>query len=63
MKKRICFLFFAATFPIRTDNSTFVDCRLDDGRLVRLKFSQTDYPSQIDGVNVEDLFEGLVYAG
>ena len=49
--------------PIRTDNSTFVDCRLDDGRLVRLKFSQTDYPSQIDGVNVEDLFEGLVYAG
>lgn len=49
--------------PIRTDNSSFVDCRLDDGRLVRLKFTQTDYPSQIDGVNVEDLFEGLVYAG
>lgn len=49
--------------PIRTDNSSFVDCRLDDGRLVRLKFSQTGYPSQIDGVNVDDLFEGLVYAG
>ena len=49
--------------PIRTDNSTFVDCRLDDGRLVRLKFSQTGYPSQIDGVNVDDLFDGLVYAG
>ena len=49
--------------PIRTDNSSFVDCRLDDGRLVRLKFTKTDYPSQIDGVNVDDLFEGLVYAG
>ena len=49
--------------PIQTDNSTFVDCRLDDGRLIRLKFSKTDYPVQIDGENIEDLFEGLVYAG
>ncbi|MBR1909076.1 MAG: hypothetical protein IJ821_00660 [Lachnospiraceae bacterium] len=38
--------------PIRTDNSSFVDCRLDDGRLVRLKITKTDYPVQIDGVNV-----------
>ena len=44
--------------PIRTDNSSFVDCRL-----VRLKITKTDYPVQIDGVNVDDLFEGLVYAG
>ncbi len=49
--------------PIRTDNSSFVDCRLDDGRLVRLKITKTDYPVQIDGEDVDDLFEGLVYAG
>ena len=49
--------------PIRTDNSSFVDRRLDDGRLVRLKITKTDYPVQIDGENVDDLFEGLVYAG
>ncbi len=49
--------------PVQTDNSTYVDCRLDDGRMVRLKFSQTDYPVQIDGEDIEDLFEGLVYAG
>lgn len=49
--------------PVCTDNESYMDCRLDDGRMVRLKYSSTDYPVQIDGENVEDLFDGLVYAG
>lgn len=49
--------------PIRTDNSQFVDCQLDDGRLIRLNYTKTDHPAQIEGQNVDDIFEGLTYAG
>ena len=49
--------------PVRTNNETYMDCQLDDGSFIRLKFSNKDYPAQIDGESVDDLFEGLVYAG
>lgn len=49
--------------PIRTDNKTYMDCVLDDGSFVRLKFSSREYPAMIDGISVDDLFEGLQYAG
>lgn len=49
--------------PIRTDNKSYMDCTLDDGTVVRLKYSKTDYPAEIDGVSVDDLFDGLMYAG
>ena len=49
--------------PVRTDMSTYVDARLDDGRLVRFRYSKEEYPYEIGGENVDDLFEGLQYAG
>ena len=49
--------------PVRTDNKSYMDCVLDDGSTVRLNYTNGDYPAQIDGVNVDDLFDGLVYAG
>ena len=49
--------------PIRTDNKTYIDCKLDDGSYIRLKFSGDDYPPTINGEKVDDLFEGLLYAG
>lgn len=51
-----------AFHPVRTDNKSYIDCELDDGRTVRLKFSSTNYPIQIDGQNIEDIFDGLVFA-
>ena len=49
--------------PVRTDNSKYVDCNLDDGRIVRFKISNGTVPAEIDGVSVDDLFDGLQYAG
>jgi len=49
--------------PVRTDNKSYVDCTIDDNRTVRLKYTKTDYPIEIDGTSVDDLFDGLVYAG
>lgn len=49
--------------PVRTDDETYVDCRLDDGRIVRLYIEIKDYNFYIDGVDVKGLFEGLIYAG
>ena len=49
--------------PVRTDMKTYIDCRLDDGKLIRLKYDSIDYPAKINGESVEDLFDGLTYAG
>ena len=49
--------------PVRTDMRTYIDCRLDDGKLIRLKYDSIDYPAKINGESVEDLFDGLTYAG
>ncbi len=49
--------------PVKTDNESFVDCQIKDGKLIRLRFSKTELPTEIDGEKVDDLFEGLLYAG
>ena len=48
---------------VKTDNNTYMDCKLDDGRMIRLNYSNSDYPAEIDGIKVDELFEGLTYAG
>ena len=37
--------------------------KLGDGRIVRLDYSSTKYPAEVDGRSVDDLFDGLQYAG
>ncbi len=49
--------------PFRTDSKTFVDAKLDDGRIVRFTYTNSEYPYEIGGQKVDDLFEGLMYAG
>ena len=52
-----------STFDLyRTDGEKVLDARLKDGSLVRFIVEGT-YPALIDGVNAEDLFEELFYAG
>ena len=46
----------------RSDGASLVDVLLTDGRIARLMVND-DYPQTIDGINVEDIFEELFYAG
>ena len=48
---------------LKTDGASWIDAQLGDGRIVRLKFTSFEYPATIDGVQVDELFEGLAYAG
>lgn len=48
---------------IRTDNETFGDVRTADGRIVRLYMNRESWPYTIDGVSLEDLFDGIIFAG
>lgn len=49
--------------PVRTDGETFLDCRLEDGTLVRFTYSNTSYPISINGSELNDLFDNLCFAG
>ena len=53
----------SSILPVRTDMKTYIDCRLDDGKLIRLKYDSIDYPAKINGESVDDLFDNLMYAG
>lgn len=49
----------------QSDGESFVDCTIDDGRKVRLNIEEDkeNYGHKINGVNENDLFEELYYAG
>lgn len=47
----------------RTDGSTFVDLKMDDGRIVRVDTVKKDYVVTIDGEAEEDVFDNIRYAG
>ena len=47
----------------RTDNVSIVDLREDDGSLIRVEVTGGEFPHIIDGTDVEDLFDGIMYAG
>ncbi len=46
----------------RTDGKEVVDTRLEDGKLLRLKVEGT-YPPYVNGIDANELFEQLFYAG
>lgn len=49
--------------PYRTDGETMIDVKTADGRCFRMWLSQGDFGREIDGVPVDDLFDGIIYAG
>jgi hypothetical protein len=49
--------------PIRTDNNSYVDCRLGDGRIVRLTLTSYTYPVAIQEGELTEVFDNIVYAG
>ena len=48
---------------LRTDNRTFVDARMADGRECRIFVDRSDWPVTIDGIPREDCFNGMFFAG
>lgn len=46
-----------------TDNSSYVDVKDDEGNMFRLTIDSTEWPQTIGGENIEDLFDGLIFAG
>ena len=46
-----------------TDKKQWVDFKLDDGRFVHLSLDKTEWPQTIDGEDIEDIFDGVMFAG
>lgn len=49
--------------PVRTDGETFVEARLEDGRLCEIRYELEDYRRFIEGVDEWEYFKDLPYAG
>lgn len=47
----------------RTDNQTFVEMELEDGRRCQIRGDFTTWPKTINGINEYDCFDGIMYAG
>ncbi len=48
---------------LRTDNESYVDLKMEDGRECRIEIEEIDYTPCINGVPEWDCFEDLMYAG
>ncbi|MBR5789149.1 MAG: hypothetical protein IKX99_03470, partial [Lachnospiraceae bacterium] len=46
----------------RTDNNTYVDLLTGDKTIVRINVTAT-YPFEVDGIPMDELFDGIMYAG
>lgn len=49
--------------PISTDTESWIDCKISDGTIVRLRIDNYGYDGTINGTLVRDLFSGLMYVG
>lgn len=47
----------------RTDNRTFVEMELEDGRRCQIRGDFTTWPKTINGIEENDCFDGIMYAG
>lgn len=50
-------------FPVRTDGEKWVDARTTNGSYVRINVDKSDWPQIVDGRDIEELFDGIVFAG
>ena len=48
---------------LRTDGSTYADLKAGDGQECRVTVDMTDWPQTVNGTDVEELFDGVVFAG
>lgn len=48
---------------LRTDNETFADLELVNGTIVRVEVKYGAWPTTINGIDINEIFEGLMFAG
>lgn len=48
---------------MRTDNASAVDLTDPEGRLLRVQVNDEEWPQTADGINIEELFDGIMFAG
>ncbi len=46
-----------------TDNEQWADFILEDGRIARITLDKPGWPMTINGVDIEELFDGILFAG
>lgn len=49
--------------PVRTDDVDWVDVATPDGKYARIYVDDSDWPHTVDGTDIEELFDGIVFAG
>lgn len=47
----------------RTDNQTFVEMELEDGRSCRIDVDKSGWAQTVNGIDIYECFEGIVFAG
>lgn len=48
---------------VRTDDETMADLRRSDGTIVRVAVDTENWPRTIDGIDIETIFDGIIFAG
>ena len=48
---------------VYSNNSSWVELSGEDGSLYRVEIDASEWPRTIDGVDISDIFEGLIFAG
>ena len=46
-----------------TDNETYVDFKTANGSFVRIYVDTDDYPQSVNGIDIDELFDGIMFAG
>ena len=49
-------------YVLRSDDRTYADCQLDDGRLVRVIVLGTEFPPLVNGSSIYDAFDNVLYS-
>ena len=48
---------------VRSNNGSWVELTAKDGTLYRVEIDSSDWPRTIDGKDISDIFDGLIFAG
>lgn len=48
---------------MRSDNKTYVDCQILSGNMVRVYVDNSSWPITVNGKDIYELFEGMIFAG
>ncbi|OON86541.1 hypothetical protein BXO88_07230 [Oribacterium sp. C9] len=49
--------------PKRTNGYSWVDAETEDGRFARIYVENSDWPQTVDGTDIEQIFDGIIFAG